>query len=114
MVDYETEIMKLKDKNEVMRLKTLTDKKLTAGEGDKASTGQAKSKEDQVAQLQEQVQKKLQELVKAKEKDMKSEKDKQALLSQKNELEKKYADEKNKYLKSIKDRDQAQRDLRTA
>lgn len=28
MTEYETEIMKLKDKNEVMRMKTLTDKNL--------------------------------------------------------------------------------------
>jgi hypothetical protein len=39
MTEYETEIMKLKDKNEVMRLKTLTDKNLIPSVNDKIIFG---------------------------------------------------------------------------
>lgn len=39
MTEYETEIMKLKDKNEIMRLKTLTDKNLIPSVNDKIIVG---------------------------------------------------------------------------
>ena len=39
MTEYETEIMKLKDKNEVMRMKTLTDKNLIPSVSDKVIVG---------------------------------------------------------------------------
>ena len=43
MTEYETEIMKLKDKNEVMRMKTLTDKNLIPSVNDKVIVGQTDS-----------------------------------------------------------------------
>jgi chromosome segregation ATPase len=112
MVDYEAEILKLKDNNEVLRLKSMSAPQKTTS-GDKGLPA-ASGTDKQVVDLQALVKKRDQELVKLKEKDIKSTKERQELASKLSDAENKLADEKKKVTKYLKEKDEALGSLRNA
>ena len=112
MVDYEAEILKLKDNNEVMKLKSMSTHQAASGGGTALPPSSASDK--QLTDLQALVQKRDQELVKLKEKDIKSTKERQELASKVTEADTRLADEKKKVTKYLKEKDEALGSLRNA
>lgn len=112
MVDYEAEILRLKDNNEVMRLKSTNGPQPATAGGTVLAPTSASDK--QVADLQALVKKRDQELVRLKEKDIKGTKERQELTSKATDAENKLADEKKKVAKYLREKDEALGSLRTA
>ena len=115
MVDYEMEIQKLKDGNQIMKLKALSEPPQASSSELSMPAGAAGDKAGkQVQDLQALVQKRDQELVKQKERETRSTKDKQALNNKFTEMEKQYTAEKAKVVKYVREKDDALTALRNA
>jgi DNA repair exonuclease SbcCD ATPase subunit len=116
MIDYEREIAKLKDDNELMRIKSLSSGGgvgATTSGGDKSvapTTGQEK----QISDLQALVKKKDTEITKLKDQAIKSKKENQETAAKASSAENALADEKNKVTKYLKEKDEALNSLRNA
>lgn len=109
MIDYEAEILKLKDNNAVAKLKAET-----ASRNEPATTSAlpAGAKPDkQAASLETRLQKRDQELVKMKEKEMKNASERRELTTQLQEVENKLVVERQKARKAEEEKEAALRSL---
>ena len=112
MIDYEAEILKLKDDNAVAKLKAEA-----ASRGEPASTSAQPSSakldnnNKQAAALEARLQKRDQELVRMKEKEMKNAEERRELTTQLQEVENKLANERRKAQEAEKEKEAALKSL---
>jgi hypothetical protein len=113
MIDYEAEILKLKDNNEVMKMKSIA-QTTTGGSSSAPVQSSGSGTDKQITDLQNLVKKRDQDLVKQKEKEIKATKERQELQSKMTEVENKLEEEKKKVVKYLKEKQDALDSLRNA
>jgi len=116
MVDYEAQILKLKDDNEVMRLKALSGGASVPGtvSKDGATITPTTAQEDTIAKLQAAEKKKDAEITKLKEAAVKQKKEQQEVAAKASSAENALADEKAKVVKYLREKEEALNSMRNA